>query len=125
MDASAEVAWGDVDGQRCLVIRFSGNLTADSARTALQRVHEALAEQHGAVTMIWDAQHMTGYETEARTLWQVDMDGLKPRIDAIHLVARSAIIRMGAAVVGMFMRYPIRTWQSLDSVRLSGASPPD
>jgi hypothetical protein len=118
-----EVAWQEIDGQRCLVIRFAGNLSADAARLALERVRTALDERGGDVTMVWDAGEMTGYDTETRTLWQSNMDELKPRIAAIHLVARSTIVRMGAAVVGMFMRYPIRTWESLDAVRLREAPP--
>ncbi len=123
MSVPPEVAWQEVDGQRCLVIRFAGYLAADGARVALQRVRTALAERSDGVTMVWDASDMTGYDTESRTLWQNDMDELKPRIAAIHLVARSAIIRMGAAVVGMFMRYPIRTWEGIDAVRLREAPP--
>ena len=96
MDSSPSVAWRQIDGHRCLSVRFVGNLTADEARTTLDEIREALSQTDEQVTMVWDAAEMTGYETEARTLWQEGMADLKPRIDAIHLVAESAIIRMGA-----------------------------
>jgi hypothetical protein len=112
------VYWADVDGQQCLAIRFVGSLSVDAARWALDEVRAALRDRDDKVTMIWDAAEMTGYETEARTLWQEGMAEVKPRIDAIHLVAESAIIRMGAAVVGMFIGYKIHAWPTLDAVRL-------
>jgi hypothetical protein len=115
---SPDVRWTEIDGQRCLAIRFVGTLDADAARAALDDVRIALGDRDDKITMIWDAAKMNGYETEARTLWQHGMAELKPRIHAIHLVADSAIIRMGAAVVGMFIGYPIHSWASLDAVRL-------
>jgi hypothetical protein len=112
------VYWTEIDGQQCLAIRFVGNLSADAARSALDEVRAALRDRGDKINMVWDAAEMTGYETEARTLWQQGMAELKSRIHAIHLVADSAIIRMGAAVVGMFIGYPIHSWATLDAVRL-------
>lgn len=118
MSSSSSVCWTEIDGQQCLAIRFVGTLRVEAARATLDDVRAALRDRDDAITMIWDAAEMNGYETEARTLWQQGMAELRPRIHAIHLVADSAIIRMGAAVVGMFIGYPIRSWASLDAVRL-------
>ncbi len=117
MSAASSVEWREVDGRRCLAIDFIGKLSAELARTTLAQVRDAFDEHGDHVTMIWNAARMTGYETDARALWQEGMAELKPRIQAIHLVAESAIIRMGAAVVGMFIQYPIQTWPTLDAIR--------
>jgi hypothetical protein len=118
VSSSPSVHWAEVDGRQCLTIRFVGTLNADAARVTLDDVRAAVGDRDDKITMIWDAAKMNGYETEARTLWQQGMADLRPRIHAIHLVADSAIIRMGAAVVGMFIGYPIQAWPSLEAVRL-------
>ena len=83
MSSSPSVYWTEIDGQRCLAIRFVGTLDAGGARAALDDVRAALGDRDEKITMIWNAAEMDGYETEARTLWQHGMAELEPRIHAI------------------------------------------
>ena len=118
VDSSPQVAWEDIDGRQCLVVTFSGKLTRADAASAMDIIRAEVEGAAEPVVMVWEATAMSGYESEARTLWQEGLAELKPGIQAIHLVSESAVIRMGAAVVGMFVGYPITSWSSRADVRL-------
>ena len=115
---SDHVQWQTIEGQPCLFVDFEGHLDREGAQERLEAIDAALAEREGPIVMIWEASEMSGYDKDARTLWQEHLVRTKPRLKAIHLVTNSFVIRMGASVVSMFMRYPIRTWASMDAVRL-------
>jgi hypothetical protein len=62
--------------------------------------------------MLWDCVAMTGYDQEARSVWQEALQDLRSRISAIHLVSESLSIRLAARAVSLFIRLPLRAWAS-------------
>jgi hypothetical protein len=58
---------------------------------------------------------MTGYDTAAREDWQLLIRDIKPKIERIHLVAKSTVICSWAVLVGTFAGITITPWAALDA----------
>lgn len=118
MVAGSHAQWEEIGTERCLVVRFSGHLDVAEARAKMAQIHAALEGVNEPVHMIWDALEMTSYDADARRLWQEGLKLVRDEIRAIHLISESAVIHMGAAVVGMFVGFDIRSWPSREAVRV-------
>ena len=119
MNAASSVQWERFGDHRCLVISFEGKLEVKDAKAKMKSITAAIEAAGEPVAMVWDAARMTGYESEARKLWQDGLKRLRPQIRAIHLVSDSAVIRMGASVVGMFLGLEISSWPTRAAVRIA------
>ena len=66
--------------------------------------------------MIWECTKMIGYDLSARDAWQTFIKEFKPKIEIIHLVSNSYLIRTGAKVIGAFTGIKIRSWERFDDL---------
>jgi hypothetical protein len=83
-----------------LLARIDGHLDALSARQLARAIAEAFPAR-GRVQVHFDVFDLATYDNEART---VLVNVLRPRlgrIDAIHVLSSSALVRMGAAVANL------------------------
>lgn len=117
IDAAPPIAWEIIDGRSCVVITFTGVFTAEASKAWTERVRREIEGSPTPVAMVWDAGEMTSYESEARKKWQTEINELKPKIAAIHLIARSTFVRMGGLMVGAFLGYPIQCWKQKSEIK--------
>lgn len=116
-EGAVPVAWQLIDGRSCLVITFKGAFTAELSREWTTQIRREIEGSRGNVSMVWDAGEMTSYDSDARKKWQTEINELKPKIAAIHLVARSTFVRMGGLMVGAFLGYPIQCWKQKSEIK--------
>lgn len=105
-----------IQGRRCLVVTFEGHLSKVASEVAALRMREFLVSESGPHCMVWDCRAMSGYDMDARNVWQAVLKEYRARVSAIHLISESLMIRLGAAGVGAFTRLPIRAWKSESEV---------
>ena len=66
--------------------------------------------------MVWDCCAMSGYDPNARTVWQVALHEWRDRVSAIHLITESLTVRLGAAGVSAFAKLPLKAWSSEEEI---------
>jgi len=104
-----QIEWCQKSGQECLKFIFGERLTEKEADVAISAWKDAFqSKKDKAITLIWDCKHMKGYETKARDKWTKALKEMKAQIASIWLISDSAIIRMGASVMGLIGDLKIR-----------------
>jgi hypothetical protein len=92
-----------------ILITAHGHDRTRTFESAIPIFHEVVGKREGSFRIIGDLREMTGYETEARMAWQDALYPHRERIEGIVLVGGgSALVRMGAAVIGAFTGIPVR-----------------
>jgi len=86
-------------------IRFSGHLSTAGGVASAERVRDRLGRSPAELVLEVDA--MTGYDRGARVAWQEVLWPARERIEALVVIGGSAVIRMGAAVIAMFLGVPL------------------
>jgi hypothetical protein len=76
-----------------------------------------MSKYPGKVTFVWDCRKMTGYDSAARLRWQEALRADGKRIVEAWVVSDSMLIRMGASVIGLFARFPVRACTNLEEVQ--------
>jgi hypothetical protein len=110
--------WKDVQGVHCLVFHFPEHLGAELGAELAAEMIKSVEVAGEQVIMIWDATIMTGYDREAREAWQTSLKRVRHLLARIHLVTRSSTIRLGATAISLFTGYNIKTWPTMEAVRL-------
>lgn len=115
--------WTVKDTERGPVITCRGHDREHGADAAVQAFHELAAKRSKPFIVIADLREMTGYETHSRRAWQEVFRTHRSRLQLLIFVgAKSAFIRMGAAVVGAFAGVPVRfveSWNDVEAACIS------
>ena len=116
---SLNLQWITIKGIRCLNFTFSRVLTSQSATRMVDEWKMLFGEEGSTkVNLIFDCKEMTDYEPFARIVFQKAISELKPQINGIWVISTSKVIVAGAAIMGLFASFPIRTVASQDLVDL-------
>jgi hypothetical protein len=92
---------------------FNGLLTHKAAKEAATVWREAFQLLGNTKTnIVFDCLHMTNYEPMARSLWQSLMLEHKRQINEIWVLTDSKLIQAGAAIMGVFTSFNIKTASS-------------
>lgn len=110
------IEWRTIGNQRYLTLCFSGRFTSESAYHSISNLTPLIAEHEGGLAMIWECTKMIGYDLSARDAWQTFIKEFKPKIEIIHLVSNSYLIRTGAKVIGAFTGIKICSWERFDDL---------
>jgi hypothetical protein len=107
-----------------IVITVHGHDKERAAHKAVAEFNALARDYVGPFTIVGDVREMTGYETDSRQAWQQAFRNHRTRIREFVLVgAKSPLIRMGAAAVGVFASIRVRFVASWDEI--DGAIPKD
>jgi len=71
--------------------------------------------------MIWDCTEMKGYDSDARETWQKFFDGIKAKIDVVHLVSDNIVYRAAARSFGIFWGVKVSAWSDYSQLEASFA----
>ena len=101
--------------QRLLIVA-EGFATESGCRKAAREFAELIGDKQ--LDVVVDLNKMTGYSTGARVAWQQGFYPFRKQMRELSIVARqlSAIIRMGATVVGAFIGVPVRFYASMEDL---------
>ena len=113
--------WRQFGANWALVCVFHGWFDAEQAEFARAAVH-AKSTSTDAV-MIWDCTEMTGFDRDARLIWQRGMRRASSGIREVWVVSADPQIRDGAELIGAFGEVNVHlvdTWSDLPMVE----SPP-
>lgn len=92
----------DQTGENCLKFTFGEKLTEADAEPAILQWKRIFKEKKNQnFKLVWDCTNMKQYEKGARKKWTSALFELKSQINSITLISDSALIRMGASVMGM------------------------
>ena len=103
------IEWSEKSSKQCLQFTFGQALSEREAKIAIAEWKAAFrSKTNDSIILIWDCRKMKSYESAARILWTEALKEMKPRIDSIWLISDSALIRMGASVMGMISSLKIK-----------------
>jgi len=113
------IEWYQKSGKQCLRFIFGEKLTEKEAEIAIQEWKAAFHSKMGeAIALVWDCREMKGYESGARAQWILALKEMKSQIDSIWLITDSAVIKLGAAMMGSFSSQNIKAVSSESEVVL-------
>ena len=115
--ALLSVEWITLQNVTCLQVTIHGlftNLNAMKAAAEWRKLFEAQPNKKFAV--IFNCKEMRDYEPLARGTWQNAITSMKSQINSIWVISDSKIIAAGAAIMGLFTSYSIKTVDSIDKV---------
>ncbi|HUW06682.1 MAG TPA: hypothetical protein VMW01_10515 [Williamwhitmania sp.] len=116
-----KIAWCEKKGHKCLVFSFDGFFTEEQAAQAKKRWVEEFATQlqpNEKVPIIFSCLKMTGYDTNARLIWQNSIGELKAQISTIWVVSNNSLFTIAAKTMGFISKFTIKTAKSEDEIYL-------
>jgi len=105
-----KIEWCNIKTRRCLFLQFDGNLSEEDAEKAISRITSMIEAVPDKVLMVWECSRMTSFDKGARDAWQKFIKAVRSRLEAIHLVSKKLVIRVGAYAVGSYAGIRITTW---------------
>lgn len=91
-----------------LIFTFDGHLTLEVATDLIETWKVVQASALRPLVHVWEASKMTGYDKEARILWQDTLSKYKGRIGSIYLISDRQVIRLGARVISIVTGIKVR-----------------
>src|SRR5512136_15329 len=78
----------------CLKFTFNGNFSENVATNTIAEWEHMIGNVKDAkINMVWDTLNMTGYESDARVMWQHMLKKYKPIIGTVWVITNSALIK--------------------------------
>ncbi|MCF6366643.1 MAG: hypothetical protein L3J35_10625 [Bacteroidales bacterium] len=108
-----EIELFEIKNEDCLKFTFEGKFTQEQAVSGTEewrQLFEGVGNEK--TTLVWDCARMTGFENNARIIWQKTMKGLKRKIKCVWLISNSKIIRTGANLMSKFVGFKIKAVKS-------------
>lgn len=115
MVGTVKVEWIKLSGNNCLKISINGLLNEPNAVKATSQWKEEIASSllpGEKATIICNCQNMTGYEAEARKLYQKTIMDLSNQIGHLWIVTNDSIFKMAAKTMGVMTRFKIKSVNS-------------
>lgn len=105
------------NNKQYLQFDFPGHLDEASAANAIERWNEKMKSNNAKVSIIYNCSKMTGFDTDARRIWQDTMKAHKNQIDVIWLVSDNIFIRGAAKTMGLLTGFPIKVTKSINDIK--------
>jgi hypothetical protein len=106
-----------IQEQKFIKFTFKGLLTHTAAKSADGLWRENVSpNQNNRVNLIFDCHNMHDYEPLARTHWQKLLQQHRNQIDQIWVLSDSKLIKAGAAIMGVFTSFNIKTASTVEQV---------
>ncbi len=108
----------EIKGNECVKFTFKGHFTEEDAKYGVGEWNDFFKSAGTEkVTVIWDAVQMTGFDNNARVVWQKAIKEFKKQIDCIWLIADSKIIRAGAKAMSLFTSFCLKAVKTEDEIK--------
>ncbi|WP_276371148.1 hypothetical protein [Chryseolinea sp. H1M3-3] len=103
------------NGKTYIQFCFKGHLNIDAAARAITTWKE-LMDDPASKNLIYDCTEMTGFDTEARKLWQATMSDCKKQIGNIWIISSNIFILGAAKTMGLLTGFHIKVAKSSDDI---------
>jgi hypothetical protein len=108
------------EDQPCMIFRFSGKLTHETAQTAVESWSEFQTTTNGSKFVhVWDCTRMSGFEIQAKDLWLAQLKANKDFIQSIKIVSDNIVIRGAARLIAKVTSHPLETFKSNEDLGLN------
>lgn len=117
MKECVTIKWETIRKKEFLKFTFTGTLSHHDAAKASGTWAEIFRDRSTLkMNVIFNCTDMKDYDPFARITWQKTISDLKGQINEIWVISDSKIIRAGAAIMGMFTSFNLRTVNSEDKI---------
>lgn len=96
---------------------FPIRLDEATAANAIARWNEKMKASNAKVSVIYNCAKMTGFDTNARRIWQDTMKLYKNQIDVIWLVCDNTFILGAAKTMGVLTGFPIKVTKTMNDIK--------
>ncbi len=103
------------NGKPYIQFSFKGHLNIDAAARAITTWKE-LMDDAAKKNLIYDCTDMTGFDTDARKLWQATMSDCKKQIGSIWIISSNIFILGAAKTMGVLTGFQIKVAKSPEDV---------
>ena len=110
-----KVNWIQINGKKCLNMEINGFLEEKIAFYAVSRWKKefiAHLESGEKGNVVCNCLNMSGYDTEARKLWQQTISDLKFQIECMWIITDNALFTIAAKTMGLMTKFKIKTAKS-------------
>jgi hypothetical protein len=112
-----EIELCQLTGLDCLKFTFNGNFTENVAKTTIEEWETMIGNvKEGKINMVWDTLKMTGYDSEARIMWQHMLKKYKHVIGTVWVITNSGLIKAGLKLLSTFTSYHFKTVKSCHEI---------
>ena len=113
------VNWEEYPAGMALRICIEGHLSEVIATDAVRKWREEFeqkVETGTKTTVICNCSAMTGYDTNARKLWQKTIGDLKYKMDNLWIITDNIVFKTAAKTMGLLTSFKIKTASSENSI---------
>ena len=112
--SAINVSWTEKYGKKCLRIAIHSHFTEQDALEVSSKWKQEFANLavDEKADIICNCINMTGYDTEARKIYQSTINQLKPQIGYLWVITSNKIFRTAAMTMGFLTKLKIRTADS-------------
>jgi hypothetical protein len=103
------------NGKSYIQFDFRGHLDVDAAANAITTWKE-LMDKPVKTNLIYNCAGMTGFDTDARKLWQATMSGYKKQIGSIWIISSNIFILGAAKTMGVLTGFMIKVAKSIEDI---------
>jgi len=109
----------DIKNEDCLKFTFDGKFSEEQAISGASEWRQLFDNTGNEKSiLVWDCLDMTGFESNARTVWLKAIKDLKKNIDCVWVISESKIVRAGAKVLSTLSGFKIKTVKSESEISL-------
>lgn len=118
MGNAVEVSQIKINNQLYLKFDFPDYLDANIAETGISNWKNELSQitTQDKTDLIFNCMKMSGFDTEARKMWQNTLKELKPKTGEIWVVCENLFILGAAKTMGILSGYQIKVTRSIEKV---------
>lgn len=119
MEKDVKIHPARVNNKFFLQFDFPDYLDKDMANTAIEiwKLEMKRLSKEGKVSLIFNCDCMSGFDTEARRNWQSAMKEQKDAIAEVWVVCNNVFILGAAKTMGVLSGYSIKVTRSISEIR--------
>ncbi|HOX83110.1 MAG TPA: hypothetical protein PLJ60_14980 [Chryseolinea sp.] len=109
-----------VNNKTCLQFDFPDYLDSETASAAIEiwkLEMKRLKDSGVKINLIFNCDCMTGFDTEARRKWQMEMKEQKNSIADVWVICNNIFILGAAKTMGLLSGYSIKTSRSISEIK--------
>lgn len=112
---TVEINWIEKSEKKCLQLAIQGYLSEKIALEITSKWKEEILlnlKKDEEAIIVCNCLKMTGYDSNARKIWQQTISDLKSQIGYIWIITDNKLFRTAAMTMGLLTKFKIRTASS-------------
>lgn len=106
-----------IKGNSCIRFAFKGHFNNEVCVAASTSWSKKFDENlDGSYDLVWDCTQMDGFDYDARNEWVSTLSKYSERINSIHVISDSLLIRGAARLIGKISKYDMQVYKTIDEL---------